>query len=235
MLIAKDIEKGFPEGEGKWLDVLTGVELQVANGEFIAITGESGVGKSTLLHILGLLDTPDSGEISIDGEAVENLNDKSRAGIRMRKIGFVFQFHHLLPEFTALENVAMPLRLANISEKDAETRAQRLLKDVGLSARSDHFQNALSGGEQQRVALARALACEPEILMADEPTGNLDEKNAERLTDLLFKMTAEKKMSVILATHNRDLAALAESIYLLEGGALKNITGDLKEKSGSLK
>lgn len=232
MLIAKDIEKGFPEGEGKWLDVLKGIELEVGDGEFIAVTGESGVGKSTLLHILGLLDTPDRGEIFIDDEAVANLGDKKRAGIRMQKIGFVFQFHHLLPEFNALENVAMPMRLADYSENKAVSRAKALLGEVGLSKRADHFPNALSGGEQQRVALARALACEPKLLMADEPTGNLDEKNADRLTELLFRMTAENGMSVILATHNRELSAKAESIYLLEGGVLENITVEIKKNMG---
>jgi lipoprotein-releasing system ATP-binding protein len=221
MLIAKDIKKGYPEGDGRRLEVLGGADLSVSDGEFVAITGESGVGKSTLLHLLGLLDTPDDGEIYIDGKPVSNESDRNRAAIRMRKIGFVFQFHHLLPEFNAIENIAIPLRLADFSESKAMERAGQLLEEVGLSERADHFPNALSGGEQQRIALARALACQPRLLLADEPTGNLDEKTASKLTDLLFRMTGATGMSVVLATHNRELAAQADSIYLLESGVLK--------------
>lgn len=232
MLIAKDIKKGFPEGEGKFLQVLDGASLEVGNGEFVAVTGESGVGKSTLLHLLGLLDTPDSGEIFFDGKSVALESDYNRAFIRMRSIGFVFQFHHLLPEFNALENIALPLRLAGVSEAEAISRAEKLLADVGLSARADHFPNALSGGEQQRIALARALSCKPALLLADEPTGNLDEKNSERLTELLFEMTEATGMSVILATHNRELANSADKVYILEKGILKEIDGKNKADNG---
>jgi len=232
MLIAKDIRKGFPEGEGKFLQVLEGVCLEVSNGEFVAVTGESGVGKSTLLHLLGLLDKPDSGEIFFDGKSVALESDEKRAYIRMRRIGFVFQFHHLLPEFNALENIALPLRLSGVSEEEAIARAEKLLADVGLSERADHFPNALSGGEQQRIALARALSCNPALLLADEPTGNLDAKNSDKLTELLFAMTEATGMSVILATHNRELAFTADRTYSLEGGILKQVGRDNQDKDG---
>lgn len=232
MLIAKDIKKGYPEGEGRRLEVLESASLSVSDGEFVAITGESGVGKSTLLHLLGLLDTPDGGEIYIDGKSVARESDRNRAAIRMQKIGFVFQFHHLLPEFNAIENIVIPLRLADVSESKAMERAGQLLEEVGLSDRADHFPNALSGGEQQRVALARALACQPRLLLADEPTGNLDEKTANKLTELLFRMTDATGMSVVLATHNRELAAQADNVYILESGVLK-IVGQKKNESGA--
>jgi len=226
MLVAKEIVKDFPEGEGKRLLVLDGIDIEVSSGEFLAITGESGVGKSTLLHILGLLDTPTSGEITLDGNPLSGLSDGPRAAIRSSTIGFVFQFHHLLPEFDAIENVSIPLRLAGISESEATKQAVELLESVGLSERMKHFPNTLSGGEQQRVALARAMANEPRLLLADEPTGNLDEKNADRLIEMLFEQTKNREMAVILATHNRELAAMADRILLLEKGIVVDITTD---------
>ena len=226
ILVVNDIHKGFSEGEDRWLKVIEGLSLEIEKGGFIAITGESGVGKSTLLHILGLLDTPDSGDVVFDGMNIAGLSDAKRAEIRSSGIGFVFQFHHLLPEFDARENVAIPMRIAGLSETEALNRASLLLEKVGLENRSKHFPNALSGGEQQRVALARALACKPSLLLADEPTGNLDARNSDRLVELLFSLTKQENMAVVLATHNRELAGKAEKIYCMENGTLSNITGD---------
>ena len=215
---ALEIEKGYPEGEERWLHVIKGLSMSVEEGEFAAVTGESGVGKSTLLHVLGLLDRPDAGEVLLDGKRTADLPDGKLASLRNRSIGFVFQFHHLMPEFDARENVAMPMLLAGESAGVARKRAMELLSRVGLAERADHFPNALSGGEQQRVALARALVNSPELLLADEPTGNLDEANEDRLAELLFEMTREAGLTVILATHNRDLASRAGRIYRLENG-----------------
>lgn len=223
MIVAKNISKSYPEGIGKRLEVLRDLDISVRCGEMIAITGESGVGKSTLLHLLGLLDKPDTGEIFIEGVSTRTLSDNAIAKIRNEKIGFVFQFHYLLPEFTAVENVAIPARVAGVSAGTAMKKAEELLEYVGLAERAGHYPNALSGGEQQRVALTRALICEPKILLADEPTGNLDEKNAERLIEILFDLAYKKNLAVVIATHNRELAIKTNKIYKLYGGKIHEI------------
>lgn len=225
---ARNIAKGYPEGDGRWLSVLEGLSISVERGQVVAVTGESGVGKSTLLHVLGLLDKPDNGEVFFDGKATSELSDNQRAKVRNKGIGFVFQFHHLLPEFDALENVTIPIRISGISESEAIGRAQELLDVVGLTERVNHFPNALSGGEQQRVALARALSCEPDIILADEPTGNLDTKNADRLIELLFSLAKERALAVVIATHNRELALRADTILLLENGITNDITARIR-------
>lgn len=225
---ASKVKRIFSEGTSGHLEVLGGIDLSVESGEILAITGESGVGKSTLLHLLGLLDKPSAGEIYLFGKATGGLSENKRAEIRNLNLGFVFQFHHLLPEFNALENVAIPARLSGLSEQKATQKAIKMLESVGLQDRMSHFPNALSGGEQQRVALARALICEPALLLADEPTGNLDEKNENRLMDILFKQAKTKNLTVVLATHNRELAARADRVFLLEKGLLKDIEGGEK-------
>ncbi len=225
ILEAVNIKKGYPEGESRWLSVLDGVSISVGRGQIVAVTGESGVGKSTLLHLLGLLDTPNKGNVLFDGRETSMLTESQRAKLRGSEIGFVFQFHHLLPEFSALENVAIPARLAGIPESKALVQAEELLSKVNLIDRSDHLPNTLSGGEQQRVALARALICNPSVLLADEPTGNLDMKSAEHLTELLFSLAKENGLAVVLATHNRKLASKADRVFLLESGGIKDITG----------
>jgi lipoprotein-releasing system ATP-binding protein len=185
VLRAWDIVKTFRGGDGGMVQVLNGVSLDVARGEMVAIVGASGAGKSTLLHIAGALERPTRGEVVIDGEAVGNRDDEELAAIRNRKVGFVFQFHHLLREFSALENVMMPMRIAGQEVKRARSRAEELLSRVGLSGRMHHRPSELSGGEQQRSAVARSLAMDPALLLADEPSGNLDHANAELLHDLL--------------------------------------------------
>ncbi len=221
ILEAHGISKSYVEGEGGHLSVLEGVNFSAFEGRFIAITGESGVGKSTLLHLLGFLDKPDSGKILFDGLDSSMFRDVQLSNVRNRRIGFIFQFHHLLPEFDARENVAIPARIAGMSMSDSFDKASELLDLVGLSERASHFPKTLSGGELQRVALARALVNEPSIVIADEPTGNLDAKNERKLIELLLKITREKNMAVVLATHNRDLADMADATFLLEDRILK--------------
>ena len=203
------------------LPVLTDLTLAVDSGEMVAIVGASGVGKSTLLHVLGGLDVFDAGRVHVGEAAMERLSDAERVRFRNRHVGFVFQFHHLLPEFTAQENVEMPLRIAGMPAGEREARAHDLLSRVGLSARADHRPGMLSGGEQQRVAVARALAAQPSLLLADEPTGNLDEHTAEQLHALLREMHAERGLTSIIATHNASLAAACDRILRLEGGRLR--------------
>ncbi|MGH9174954.1 MAG: ABC transporter ATP-binding protein, partial [Vicinamibacterales bacterium] len=199
---------------------LRDLDLAVEQGEMVAIVGASGVGKSTLLHVLGGLDRPDSGEVRVGAVDVSRVNDAELVAFRNRHVGFVFQFHHLLPEFTAVENAEMPLRIARVKTPEARPRALTLLGRVGLGERVDHRPGMLSGGEQQRVAVARALVMQPSLLLADEPTGDLDETTADSLHALLREMHAEFGLTAIIATHNPRLAQQCDRILRLEGGHL---------------
>jgi lipoprotein-releasing system ATP-binding protein len=200
--------------------VLRGLDLVVEQGEMLAVVGASGVGKSTLLHVLGGLDAFEAGTVHIGDAQIERMSDDDRVGFRNRHVGFVFQFHHLLPEFTALENVEMPLRIAGAAAADRHRGARELLARVGLTDRLDHRPGALSGGEQQRVAVARALVCHPSVLLADEPTGNLDESTAHDLHQLIRQMHQEHGLTSIIVTHNPVLAAACDRVLRLEGGRL---------------
>jgi lipoprotein-releasing system ATP-binding protein len=220
VLEAHDIGKSYRGGDGALIHVLNGVELTVARGEMVAIVGASGSGKSTLLHLLGALDRPSRGRVILAGEPLEGRPDDELAALRNRRIGFVFQFHHLLREFSALENVTMPLRIAGLELKPARSRAEELLARVGLSGRMHHRPSELSGGEQQRTAVARALANDPSLVLADEPTGNLDHLNAEIVHDLLAELARDLEIGMVVATHNRSLAARADRALMLEDGRL---------------
>jgi lipoprotein-releasing system ATP-binding protein len=206
---------------GRQLTVLSNLDLSLEKGEMVAIVGASGVGKSTLLHVLGGLDTPDSGEIRIDQADLGRMSDEELVAFRNHNVGFVFQFHHLLPEFTALENAEMPLRIARKDAAECRTRAMALLERVGLGERLEHRPSMLSGGEQQRVAIARALAMQPALLLADEPTGDLDEHTAESLHALLSEMHRERMLTSVIATHNPRLAAACDRVLRLEDGRLR--------------
>ena len=222
VLEAVDLAKTYTGGDGGEITVLDGVSLQVARGEMIAIVGASGAGKSTLLHLLGGLDIPTRGNVTVGGEPLANKSDDELSAIRNRSIGFVFQFHHLLREFSALENVRMPLLIAGWEADRARTRATELLERVGLGRRMTHRPSELSGGEQQRTAVARALAMDPPIVLADEPSGNLDHGNSERLHDLFAELARDLEIGMVIATHNRSLASRAERVLLLEDGRLTN-------------
>jgi lipoprotein-releasing system ATP-binding protein len=222
VLEAHDVYKSYIGGDGKELDVLTGVNLAVPRGEMIAIVGASGAGKSTLMHVLGALDKPTRGYVVIGGEPVHGRNETELGQLRNRTVGFVFQFHHLLREFSALENVMMPLRIAGKSEDSARSRAAELLARVGLSARMTHRPSELSGGEQQRTAVARALAMDPQVLLADEPSGNLDRWNAEKLHELLGEVVNDLEIGMVVVTHSRSLAGRANQVLLLDGGKLSH-------------
>jgi lipoprotein-releasing system ATP-binding protein len=219
-LRAHGLVKRFVGGDGAELTILDGVDLTLERGEAIAIIGASGAGKSTLLHLLGALDRPTAGEVHIGGRSVAGLGDEELATVRNRQIGFVFQFHHLLREFTALENVMMPALIAGVSFADARERAGALLDDVELTPRADHKPRQLSGGEQQRVAVARALVNEPVVLLADEPSGNLDTETSGRLHDLLFELRQRRALSLVVVTHNLDLAGRADRTLVMEGKRL---------------
>jgi len=220
-LVAEALVKRFIGGDGTPIEVLSGVDLEVRAGETVAITGESGTGKSTLLHVLGGLDRPTSGEVRIGEDRVGKLDDPALARLRNRRVGFVFQFHHLLREFTALENVAMPQLIAGVAANEANGRARELLERVGLAHRLDHRPGQLSGGEQQRVAVARALANRPLLLLADEPSGNLDTETSQRLHDLLFEVSRDQATAMILVTHDPHLAARAGRELRLAHGQLE--------------
>ena len=224
---ARSLARTFVGGNGSELRVLRGVDLRVQTGEVVSVTGASGAGKSTLLHLLGALDRPTSGEVFVDGTPLSGLDDEAICGIRNHHIGFVFQFHHLLREFTALENVMMPRLIAGQARPDAEDGARRLLDSVGLGERLDHRPWQLSGGEQQRVAVARALANDPVLLLADEPSGNLDHRTSEQLHDLLFRLRDSHDLAMVLVTHNRTLAERADRVLRLENGLLAEEGADL--------
>jgi lipoprotein-releasing system ATP-binding protein len=202
------------------LVVFQDLSLSLKAGEIVAVIGPSGAGKSSLLHIAGLLEVPSSGEVVIDGKPASRLSDRERTAVRRDALGFVYQFHHLLPEFTALENVAMPRRIAGDTRAVAAEEAARLLQAVGLGARLEHRPTQLSGGEQQRVAMARALANKPKVLLADEPTGNLDPHTAEAVFDVLIGLVRSEGLAALIATHNHDLAAKMDRILRLDGGKL---------------
>lgn len=217
-IVTRGVTRRYVGGDGTPLQILDGVDLEVAAGESIAIIGQSGAGKSTLLQILGGLDRPTTGDVHLAGRALQDLSETELAQLRNQHVGFVFQFHHLLREFTALENVMMPQLIAGIPAHAAGARARELLAQVGLQHRLEHKPTQLSGGEQQRVAVARALANKPVVLLADEPSGNLDPHTSERLHELLFDVSSEHASAMVLVTHNRDLAERADRILLLEDG-----------------
>ena len=215
-----DLYKSYIGGDGSTINVLSGVNLSVSRGEMVAIVGASGAGKSTLLHILGALEAPSKGYVVLAGEPVHGRSDDEVAALRNRRVGFVFQFHHLLREFTALENVMMPLRIGGRPYADARARAEELLARVRLSGRMHHRPAQLSGGEQQRTAVARALAMDPAVLLADEPSGNLDQAQGQDLHDLLVEVTNDLEIGAVVVTHNQALAARANRVLLLADGRL---------------
>jgi lipoprotein-releasing system ATP-binding protein len=223
LLQVTGLRKRFRSGDAGWLDVLAGAEFTMGRGEIVAVVGASGSGKSTLLHLVGALDRPTDGAVVLDGTAYAALDARALAALRNRRIGFVFQFHHLLREFSALENVMMPLRIAGWAEAKARSRAEWMLAEVGLAGRMTHRPAALSGGEQQRCAVARALVHEPELVLADEPTGNLDHANAAVLEDLFYRLARELETAVVIVTHNPALARRADRILLLEDGRLQPV------------
>lgn len=219
VLDAQHIQRYYDDGVSR-VDVLRDVNLRVAKGEMVAIIGASGSGKSTLLHVLGLLDKPSTGTLSIAGQATETLSEKQRSQIRNQSLGFVYQFHHLLSEFTALDNVAMPLIVRRMSRALAREQAAKIIEQVGLSARAHHYPGQLSGGERQRIALARALVTQPACVLADEPTGNLDRQTAHDMFALLQKMNQELGIAFIIVTHDPALAALAHRQLAMDQGVL---------------
>jgi lipoprotein-releasing system ATP-binding protein len=218
-LQAEHLSKFYDEGPER-IDVLTDVSLTVARGEMVSIIGASGSGKSTLLHILGLLDVPTQGNVTVDGTAAHGLGEAAKSALRNRSLGFVYQFHHLLPEFTALDNVAMPLIVRRQDRSVAREAARAVLAQVGLAAREGHFPGQLSGGERQRVALARALVTRPACVLADEPTGNLDRHTAHDMWTLLTRVNRESGTAFVIVTHDQELAARADRVLHMERGQL---------------
>ncbi len=218
MLRLEGVEKGYNRGRVGEILVLQGVNLQVQRGEMVALVAPSGAGKSTLLHIAGLLDTADAGAVEIGGQAATGLGDRRRTALRRRGIGFVYQFHHLLPEFSALENVVLPQRANGVPRDQAGARARALLDEVGIAGRADHRPAAMSGGEQQRVAFCRALANRPGLLLADEPTGNLDPGTSDQVFAALERLVRDAGLAALIATHNLDLAARMDRVVRLDKG-----------------
>ncbi|MBR6117301.1 MAG: ABC transporter ATP-binding protein [Paludibacteraceae bacterium] len=216
MIEVKDIHKSFGE-----LEVLKGVNLEVKQGEIVAIIGKSGAGKTTLLQIIGTLDRPTKGEVIINGERLMAKSERELAAFRNKHIGFIFQFHQLLPEFTALENVCIPAMIAREKESEYKARAEKLLRELGLGERMHHKPNQLSGGEKQRVAAARALMMNPDIVLADEPTGSLDEKNKKELSDLLLQLRKEYGQTILLVTHDKELAGIADRVIEIVDGTIE--------------
>jgi lipoprotein-releasing system ATP-binding protein len=214
------LRHSYPEGSGGRLQILHDINLSVASSEIVALMGKSGAGKSTLLHMAGLLDRPESGKVMLDSKEILAADDEARTKLRQRYIGFIYQFHHLLPEFTALENVMLPQIAAGVSRHDAKTRAEHLLHEVDLTARLTHRPSQLSGGEQQRVAIARALANRPKLILADEPTGNLDPETAETVFALLLRVIHAERVGALIATHNPELAKRMDRTLQLEKGRI---------------
>lgn len=215
------IEKVYNRGKPNQVSVLRGADLTVGRGEVIALVAPSGAGKSTLLHIAGLLDSPDKGTVEIGGEPMQGRSDRKRTSVRRSEVGFVYQFHHLLPEFTALENIVLPQLANGVARKDADARGLHLLDSVGIKDRAAHRPGALSGGEQQRVAFCRAMANTPKLLLADEPTGNLDPETSDRVFGALMGLVRDTGLSALIATHNLELASQMDRCIRLDGGLLQ--------------
>ena len=215
MIKAENISKSFGS-----LQVLKNVSLEIQQGEFVSIVGQSGAGKPTLLQILGTLDKPDSGMVNINGSSVFDLNEKELSSFRNLHIGFVFQFHQLLPEFTAMENVMIPALIAKKSKEEAQTKAKELLEFLGMSERATHKPNELSGGERQRIAVARALVNHPDVLLADEPSGSLDSKNKAELNKLLLKLKSELNQTLVVVTHDSEMASISDRILKMQDGII---------------
>ncbi len=219
VLSCRQLHKKFRQGP-ETVHVLNGIELDIGRGELIAIVGQSGSGKTTLLQLLGGLDSPSSGEVLVKGQAIASLKEAERSALRNQALGFVYQFHHLLPEFSALENAAMPLIIRGERKRVAQERAKALLDRVGLGKRVSHRPSELSGGERQRVAIARALVAEPDCVLMDEPTGNLDADNAEAIQELLLELNADSQTSFVIVTHDREMAARMRTVYAIDHGHL---------------
>jgi lipoprotein-releasing system ATP-binding protein len=231
LLQTENLHKSYATGRSDTLEVLKGIDLAIAEGEIITIIGPSGVGKSTLLHLIGGLDRPTQGRVLVDGDDISGYDDTRLARFRNRTIGFVFQFHHLMPEFTALENVMMPGLVCRQERVALQKRALELLDRVGLAGRIKHRPKELSGGEQQRVAVARALINSPRLLLADEPSGNLDTESAQALHDMLWEVSRQLRQTLIVVTHNRDLADRSDRIIELYNGRIKNIISNHADKT----
>ncbi len=219
VLSLDEVSKSYGSGT-TYLPILEKITLRIRRGEVVSIMGPSGSGKSTLLHIAGILDPPDTGTVTIDGVDAWNVKENERALLRNRKLGFVFQFHHLLEEFTLLENIAMPLLLAGYSRSDSTSGAMELMEATGIAERSSHFPSQVSGGERQRAAVARALVGNPAVVLADEPTGSLDAKNSALIESMLFRLSSERKQAFVIVTHSRELAEKGDRCFRLEGGVL---------------
>jgi lipoprotein-releasing system ATP-binding protein len=224
VLEARRVQKSFQQGPVT-LDVLRGIDIAINAAERLAIVGASGSGKTTLLQILGGLDRPTNGQVLVDGRDIHSLRERERGELRNHALGFVYQFHHLLPEFSALENVAMPLLVRRMATSEAKDRAREILGRVGLGERLDHRPHQLSGGERQRAAVARALVTQPKLVLADEPTGNLDGKNAEQVFELMLELNRERKTSLVVVTHDLRIAARMDRALEIDGGQLREVEG----------